>query len=145
MDEHLSTLKSGLYSNAYGPGELKDESYKEIYDVLSELMGEPVPDNVVPLEWVAEKIYETDNSEALERIFCDPFGLDYDLDCFESEFEDGDWSEESEDHDEMEEEYGEEGSHIYKVYTKNKIHFFRVSAPFDDGVEYDYSEDRSDL
>jgi hypothetical protein len=68
--------------------------------------------------------------------------IDSDLDCFESDFEDGDWVEDNEEHEMMEIEYGEEGIKYYFVYTKSKKHIFSESRPFPNGVEYDGREER---
>jgi hypothetical protein len=54
---------------------------------------------------------------------------------------DGDWSEDNEEHEMMENEYGDEGTECYIIYTKSKKHFFSEDKPFSNGVEYDKSED----
>jgi hypothetical protein len=92
------------------------------------------------MEWVAERTYETDNVSVLCEIFCENL-LDSDIEYFESDFVDGDWSEDNEEHEMMENEYGDEGTECYIIYTKSKKHFFSEDKPFSNGVEYDKSED----
>jgi len=94
------------------------------------------------MEWVAERTYETDNVGVLCLIFCDNL-IDSDIDYFESDFEEGDWFEDNEEHEMMENEYGEEGTQYYLVYTKTQVHTFSEDRPFSNGVDYVKSETQS--
>jgi hypothetical protein len=36
--------------------------------------------------------------------------------------------------------YGREGQNIYHVYTKNYLHVFSSNTPFEEGINFEYSE-----
>jgi hypothetical protein len=141
MEDHLQNLKNALFASSSKQEDLNDKCYADVYQQLCDFLGESLPDGVNPMEWVAERTYETDNVGVLCLIFCDNL-IDSDLDYFESDFEEGDWFEENEEHEMMENEYGEEGIEYYFVYTKMKKHIFSEAKPFSNGVEYDRSDDR---
>lgn len=140
MEDHLKKLKNALYASSFTHEDLNDEYNADVFQQLSELLGESLPNDVNPMEWVAERTYETDNVSVLCEIFCENL-LDSDIEYFESDFVDGDWSEDNEEHEMMENEYGDEGTECYIIYTKSKKHFFSEDKPFSNGVEYDKSED----
>lgn len=140
MEENLKKLKNALFSSSITTEDLNDEYYADVFQQLSALLGESLPDGVKPMEWVAERTYETDNVNVLCSIFCENL-LDSDIEYFESDFEEGDWFEDNEEHEMMENEYGAEGTECYVIYTKTKKHFFSEDKPFSNGVEYDKSED----
>jgi hypothetical protein len=140
MEDHLKKLKNALYASSFTHEDLNDEYNADVFQQLSELLGESLPNDVNPMEWVAERTYETDNVSVLCQIFCENL-FDSDIEYFESDFVDGDWSEDNEEHEMMENEYGDEGTECYIIYTKSKKHFFSEDKPFSTGVEYDKSED----
>ena len=140
MEDHLKKLKNALYASSFTHEDLNDEYNADAFQQLSELLGESLPNDVNPMEWVAERTYETDNVSVLCQIFCENL-FDSDIEYFESDFVDGDWSEDNEEHEMMENEYGDEGTECYIIYTKSKKHFFSEDKPFSNGVEYDKSED----
>jgi len=140
MEDHLKKLKNALYASSFTHEDLNDEYNADAFQQLSELLGESLPNDVNPMEWVAERTYETDNVSVLCEIFCENL-FDSDIEYFESDFLDGDWSEDNEEHEMMENEYGDEGTECYIIYTKSKKHFFSEDKPFSNGVEYDKSED----
>ena len=140
MEDHLKKLKNALYASSFTHEDLNDEYNADVFQQLSELLGESLPNDVNPMEWVAERTYETDNVSVLCQIFCENL-FDSDIEYFESDFVDGDWSEDNEEHEMMENEYGDEGTECYIIYTKSKKHFFSEDKPFSNGVEYDKSED----
>jgi hypothetical protein len=43
----------------------------------------------------------------------------------------------------MEDEYGEEGTQYYYIYTKTQTHIFSEDRPFSDGVDYVKSTSRN--
>jgi len=141
MENHLQKLKDAFHASSFDQNDLNNENYTLVFQELSSLIGEAIPEVLKPMEWVAERTYETDNVGVLCLIFCDNL-IDSDLDYFESDFEEGDWFEENEEHEMMENEYGEEGIEYYFVYTKMKKHIFSEAKPFSNGVEYDRSDDR---
>ena len=59
--------------------------------------------------------------------------IDYGLDIAFEDFERGDWSDEGEDRDLYEEQYGEEG---YNYYTIKYLHEFREMQSFSEGLEF---------
>ena len=140
MEDHLKKLKNALYASSFTHEDLNDEYNADAFQQLSELLGESLPNDVNPMEWVAERTYETDNVSVLCEIFCENL-FDSDIEYFESDFLDGDWSEDNEEHEMMENEYGDEGTECYIIYTKSKKHFYSEDKPFSNGVEYDKSED----
>ncbi len=140
MEDHLKKLKNALYASSFTHEDLNDEYNADVFQQLSELLGESLPNDVNPMEWVAERTYETDNVSVLCQIFCENL-FDSDIEYFESDFVDGDWSEDNEEYEMMENEYGDVGTECYIIYTKSKKHFFSEDKPFSNGVEYDKSED----
>ena len=140
MEDHLKKLKNALYASSFSHEDLDDKYNVDAFQKLSELLGESLPDGVKPMEWVAERTYDTDNVSVLCQIFCENI-LDSDIGYFDSDFEEGDWSEDNEEHEMMENEYGVEGTECYIIYTKSKKHFFLEDKPFSNGIEYDKSED----
>ena len=141
MEDHLQNLKNALFASSVTSEDLNDEYYADVFQQLSDLLGESLPFGIKPMEWVAERTFETDNVDILRKIFCDNL-IDSDLGFFDSEFEEGDWFEDNEEHEMMANEYGDEGTECYIIYTKSKKHFFSEDKPFSNGIEYDKTEDR---
>jgi hypothetical protein len=142
MENHLQKLKDAFHASSFDQNDLNNENYTRVFQELSSLIGEAIPEVLKPMEWVAERTYETDNVGVLCLIFCDNL-IDSDIDYFESDFEEGDWFEDNEEHEMMENEYGEEGTQYYLVYTKTQVHTFSEDRPFSNGVDYVKSETQS--
>ncbi len=87
------------------------------------------------LKNLVEFIFENDEEFLLEKLISIS---GFSLDDFFVEFEKSDDSEENEIFDE---EYGEEGHNVYRVDTKSKKIFFQEATPFSDGIEVYYLED----
>lgn len=86
------------------------------------------------LKNLVEFIFENDEEILLEKLIRIS---GFSLDDFFVEFEKSDDSEENEIFDE---EYGEEGHNVYRVDTKSKKIFFQEATPFSDGIEVYYLE-----
>ena len=87
------------------------------------------------LKNLVEFIFENDEEFLLEKLIRIS---GFSLDDFFVEFEK---SEDSEENEIFDEEYGEEGHNVYRVDTKSKKIFFQEATPFSDGIEIYYLED----
>jgi hypothetical protein len=57
MEDHLKKLKNALYASSFTHEDLNDEYNADAFQQLSELLGESLPNDVNPMEWVAERTY----------------------------------------------------------------------------------------
>jgi len=142
---HLKTLYKIFITEDFEGDSNFIEDYKEEFEVIFKEIGNPLQ-NENPMKFILNHIYENDDFTLLKRMLstCDTqkqgsnLGFDYDIDnCDDYDFERGDWSEENDARDNCEDEYGEEGTDYYYIYSKNLSHVFSKQAPF--GVDLDYS------
>jgi hypothetical protein len=144
-NENLENLYSAFNADSYAEIGNYDESEIEMFHKIQKDLGiAEIPKTVTNyMEYFLENIYENDASDVLVRLMNvgdDGYGFDFDIDLFFTDFEEGDWSDDSEEQEDMEEEYGEEGYNLYQVFTKTLQHNFRDMTPFSNGLEYDGSE-----
>ena len=143
MDQNIQTLRNALLVDNYDAQDFRDSEFINVFNQLCSLFDEQYDTDQNPLEWLIGKIIEHDSVEALQLIFSENIGLQYDIEYLDNYFEEGDWSEDNEGHEMMEDEYGEEGTQYYSIYTKNQIHTFSEDRPFSDGVDYVKSTSRN--
>ena len=143
MDQNIQTLRNALLVDNYDAQDFQDIEFIENFNKLCSLFDDKYDADQNPLDWLIEKIIEHDSVEALILILSEDIGLQYDMEYFENDFEEGDWFEDNEDHEMMEDEYGEEGTQYYLVYTKTQVHTFSEDRPFSNGVDYVKSETQS--
>jgi hypothetical protein len=142
MDKELQKLHLVFYTSDMNEDDAKEEYFKDGIAKLNQLLGTSIEPSKNALAEVIDKIFDSDNVEALELLLTGDLGFGYDLDYCDNYFEEGDWFDDDEEHEEMEEEYGEEGYQYYDIYTKSKIHVFSQSRPFADEVQYEETKDR---
>jgi hypothetical protein len=143
MNKELEQLYLVFHIDSDEIFEVENED-KEFKQLLSEVIDDNIPEGVMPLRWVIDKIYEEDKVLWLIDLF-DSNSIDYDLDYLDSEFEEGDWTEypDEETKEMIEENYGEEGYTYYYIYTKTKVHTFSKMEPLrSDTFEYSNTKDK---
>ena len=92
------------------------------------------------MKYILVHIYQNDSINILKNMLNvegdGEYSIDYDLDIAFEDFERGDWSDEGEDRDLYEEQYGEEGYNYYNINTKKYLHVFQEIQPFSEGLEF---------
>ncbi len=144
-NENRENMYSAFYADSYAEISTYDESKIEMFQKIQKDLGiDEIPEGVSNyMAYFLDHIYENDTADVLVRMMNvgdDGYGFDYDIDVFFTEFEEGDWFDDNEEHEIMEETYGEEGYNLYQIVTKNFQHNFRDMAPFSNGLSYDCSE-----
>ena len=142
MDKELKKLQEAFYTNNYDDKDVKKEYFIDAIKQLSESLNTLIEPTTKSLEEIVNIIYETDHVEALKLFLTGDLGFGHDLYFCKYYFDEGDWFDDNEEHEEMEREYGEEGYQYYHLYTKTKIHVFRELRPFPEGMEYEVTKER---
>jgi hypothetical protein len=121
-------------------GEDNPEYYNDVSEIFSEVLGREIKPENNPMKVVIDLIFELDHVEGLIKLF--EYNVDKPQDYFYIEYEEGDWSDDNDEHDALEAEYGSEGYNYYEVKTKTKIHQFEEMKPFSNGLEYTGTTER---
>ena len=146
MEEHLKILYEVFNAEGVDAEWRKSDDFtvKHLQKIYNEL-GISLKPKTNPMEIILNHIYVNDNISLLARMlgaendadnkeFEDGISNEFESEeftslCF-SEFERGDWTEEGEARDQVEDTYGEEGYNYYEIHTKNYIHTFSHMMPF---------------
>ena len=141
MDEQLKQLHEILYSEDYDTDFEEEWFIEEINDINTQFkLNLPISKDSFRL--IVEEIYNNNNVELLNYIIIDPGRFDWDTYISEYSFERGDWFDDNEEHEELEEQYGEEGTDYYSIETKNKQVIYSKLRHFDLPYELDQVKDK---
>ena len=144
---NLERLYETFYADSFDDASQYDQWELDLFKKMQIDLGvEKIPENVTNhMAYLLDQMYETDNSKVMVSLLNagengEGYGINYDTDYIVLEFEEGDWFDDNEEHEIMEETYGREGYNLYRAFTKNYQHDFREMKPFSNGIEYDGSE-----
>ena len=139
MDKDFKTLCEIFYADSYENDFIKIDgdlsSLDELFQIAYREIGISLKSKTNPMKNLLHHIYVHDKIDFLERMLNTDetieakinFGFDSYTDIAFTEFEKGDWVEESS-------EYGEEGYNFYEINTKNYIHTFSELQPHSEGL-----------
>ena len=151
MDKDFKTLCELFYADSYENDFIKIDGdlsgLDEMFQVVYKELGISLASKTNPMKNLLHHIYVHDKIAFLERMLNTGetieaktnFGFDSHTDIVLTEFEKGDWVEESS--SSYEEEYGEEGYNYYEINTKNYIHTFSELQPHSEGLSL-YGSDK---
>ncbi|MDA9325855.1 hypothetical protein N9Q69_01350 [bacterium] len=134
MNNHLETLYK-IFNVEHFENDADEALQKIIKD-----FSIPEISSTNLMKYILGHIYQNDSINILKNMLNvegdGEYSIDYDLDIAFEDFERGDWSDEGEDRDLYEEQYGEEGYNYYNINTKKYLHVFQEIQPFSEGLEF---------
>lgn len=143
MDKELKKLQEAFYTANYDDKDATEDYFIEGIQKLSQSLETLIEPSAKSLVEIVNIIYDTDHIEALKLFLTGDLGFGHDLYFCQYDFEEGDWFDDNEEHQEMEREYGEEGYQYYHIYTNTKIHVFNEMRPLSEGrIEYVETKER---
>jgi hypothetical protein len=147
MEKEQLQLRKLFFADCYNQEEIADDGFIQTIELINQKFGLNICIDVTSVNQVVDHIYENDDLELLKFLLLEGWCFDSGFNFNEcpTDFERGDWTEESEDSDDVHEEYGEEGYDYYFITTKNKIFVFWEMRWSSNSLDYYGTEERKNL
>jgi hypothetical protein len=144
MEKEQLQLRELFFADCYNQEEIADDGFIQTIELINQKFGLNICIDVTSVNQVVDHIYENDDLELLKFLLLEGWCFDFGFNFNEcpTDFERGDWTEESEDSDDVHEEYGEEGYDYYFITTKNKIFVFWEMRWSSNSLDYFGTEER---